>query len=122
MYLNIAEPEDQATLTFLVPMGKWTAATPRSQIESECATFPSALGSNIQDLASKRWPTRAQPLVDSLIRSGRVLLDQTQSPPPASAGGHRAWMSAWAHDASAVGRAGHLLRRALKVPELAPTA
>jgi hypothetical protein len=122
MYLNIAAPEDQATPTFLVPMGKWTAATPRSQIGSECATFAAALHSNIQALASTRWPTRAQPLVRSLIRSSRVLLDHTQSPPPASSAGLRAWASAWAHDAFAVGRAGHLLRRALKVPELVSAA
>ena len=120
-YLEIATPEDQATGAFTTEMSRWTAATPPSQVESACSTFSAALRSDIQVLASSRWPTRAQVFVRSLIRTTRVLLDHMQARPSASIAGLRAWMAAWGHDGSAVGRAGHLVRRALKLPELTPT-
>jgi Peptidase A4 family len=121
-YLEIATPEDQATGAFTTEMSRWTAATPPSQIESACSTFSAAVRSDIQALVRARWPTRAQLFVRSLIRTTRVLLDHMQSRPPAFTAGLRAWVAAWGRDGSAVGRAGHLVRRALKLPELTPAA
>jgi hypothetical protein len=120
-YLDLAMPEDAVTGTFIAQMNRWTAATPSSQIESARLTFTAALRSDLRALGGTRWPMRTQPLVRSLIRSTRVLLNHTQSRPAASSTGLRGWVSVWTHDGSAVGRAGHLVRRALKLPELTPT-
>jgi hypothetical protein len=120
-YLQIAAGEDMATKVFVPQMAGWTATTPSSQIAATCATFAAALRESLHTLATTRWPPRVRRHIHSLIRSSRVLLTHVQSPPSASPTVLRAWASTWARDSTALSRAAHLIRRALKIPEIIPT-
>ncbi len=120
-YLQIAAGEDMATTVFVPQMVGWTATTPGSQIAAACSTFAAALRRSLHALASTRWPPRVRRQIHSLIRSTHVLLTLSQSPPSASRADLRAWASTWARDSTALSRAAHLIRRALKIPEITPT-
>jgi hypothetical protein len=120
-YLQIAAGEDMSTKVFGPQMAGWTATTPGSQIAAACATFAATLRKSLHALASTRWPPRVRRQIYSLIRSARVLLTLSQSPPSASPADLRAWTSTWARDSTALSRAAHLIRRALKIPEITST-
>jgi hypothetical protein len=120
-YLQIAAGEDMDTRVFVHQMAGWTATMPVSQIAAACSTFAAALRKSLYALARTRWPPRAWLHIHSLIRSTRVLLALLQSPPSASPADLRAWTSTWARDSTALGRAAHLIRRAMKIPEITPT-
>jgi hypothetical protein len=119
-YLQIAAEEDMATKVFVAQMAGWTATTPGSQIAAACSTFAAALRKSLHALVGTRWPPRAQRQIHSLVRSTRALLTLLQSTSSASPA-NRAWTSTWARDSTALGLAAHLIRRALKIPEITPT-
>jgi hypothetical protein len=119
-YLRIAAGEDMASKVFVPQIAGWTPTTPGSQIAAARSTFAAALRETVHALARTPWPSRARRQIHLLIHCSRVLLTHTQSPPKSPAG-LRAWTSTWLRDASLVGRAGHVVRRALKIPELTPT-
>ncbi len=120
-YLQIAAGEDMATKVFVPQMAGWTATTPGSQIAAACSTFAAALRKSLHALASTPWSPRVRRHIHSLIRSTGVLLTLSQSPPSASPADLRAWTSKWARDSTALAHAAHLIRRALKIPEITPT-
>jgi hypothetical protein len=117
-YLAIAAPEDAATITFVHQMGEWASTTSPTQITSETSTFATALHDNVNTLAAVHWPRRGLRLVRSLIRCAGVLLAHTQTAVPESLTARHTWMAIWAHDAAAIGHAGHALRRFLRLPEI----
>jgi hypothetical protein len=116
-YLAIAAPEDAATITFIGQMGEWAPTTSPAQIASEASTFTTALRNDIHVLAAVHWPGRGRRLVRSLIRRTGVLLAYTETAVPESLTARRQWIAIWARDAGAIGRAGHAIRRFLRVPE-----
>ncbi|MGD1058902.1 MAG: G1 family glutamic endopeptidase [Solirubrobacteraceae bacterium] len=120
-YLHIAAAEDAATGAFAAQLSGWTATTPKEQIASANSTFATALNADIHALTRVHWPAAVRPRIHSLIHSTRVLLKHLQSLPSASSGGLRVWTSVEESDGSAIGRAGHMVRRALKIPEYSPT-
>ena len=120
-YLHIAKPEDAATDAFIAQLVRWTADTPRPQIDSARSRYAIALRKNISAFTSTRWPAQTQNLVNSLTGKIRLLLDHTQSPIPASSAGIAIWRSIWKRDAKAVGSVSHPLTRELNLPQLRPT-
>lgn len=120
-YLHIAKLEDTATEAFIPELARWTADTPRSQIDSARSRYATALRDNISAFTSVRWQAQAQGLVDALIGKTRVLFNHTQSPVPTSSAGIAIWRSVWTRDADAIGNAAHPLKRELDLPEFRPT-
>jgi len=119
-YLRIAIPEDTATNKFIAQLGRWTADTPRSQIDTSRSRYAIALRDNISAFTSARWPAQTQDLVDSLTDKIRLLLDHTQSPIPTPSAGIAIWRSIWKRDAQAVGSVAHTLTRELDLPQIRP--
>jgi hypothetical protein len=119
-YLHIAEREDAATQTFLAQLAGWSPNTPRSQIASASETLLAVLRSNVYVLAHSRWPTRAHAMIASLIDADHVVLLDLRAVRSTPATGLAAWISRFARDVAAIGDAGHMIRRALYLPELAP--
>jgi Peptidase A4 family len=119
-YLHIAKPEDTATETFIAQLARWTADTPRSQIDTARSRYAIALRDNISAFTSARWPAQTRDLVDSLTGKTRLLLDHTQSPIPTPSAGIAIWRSVWTRDAEAVSSAAHTLKRELDLPEIRP--
>ena len=119
-YLHIAKLEDTATNTFIAQLARWTAYTPRFQIDSARSRYAIALRKNISAFASTRWPAQTQNLVDSLTGNARLLLDHTQSPIPMRSAGLASWRSIWKRDAKAVGSAANALKRDLNLPQIRP--
>jgi Peptidase A4 family len=119
-YLHIAIPEDTATNKFIAQLVRWTADTPRSQIDTARSRYAIALRENISAFTSARWPPQTQNLVDALTDNIRLLLDYTQSPIPTSSAGLASWRSIWKRDAKAVGSVAQALKRDLNLPEITP--
>lgn len=120
-YLHIAAEEDAAASTFAALLAGWTVTTPGSQIASASSAFAVALKRAVHALASSSWPKHVRRLIRALIHSSRVLLHQSQSVPSTSSASLSRWTLTWKRDASVTARIGHIVRRALKVPELTPT-
>lgn len=120
-YLRIAKPEDAATEAFTAELTRWTADTPRSQIDSARSRYAIALRDNISAFTGARWPAQTQNLVDALTGKIRLLLNHTRSPIPTSSAEIALWRSLWTRDAEAVSSAAHPLKRALRLPETRPT-
>ena len=119
-YLHIAKLEDTATETFITQLARWTAYTPRFQIDSARSRYAIALRKNISAFTSARWPAQTQDLVNALTGNARLLLDHTQSPIPMRSTGLAIWRSIWKRDAKAVGSAANALKRDLNLPEIRP--
>ena len=114
-YLAIANTFDPAFSTFIAQLARWTATTPRSQMASAAMAFVTADRKNINVLASTRWPPGAQLLVDSLVRDNEREISQARS--AVSSAGLPAWRAAMLSAIETTGRAGHMLRRVLDVPD-----
>jgi hypothetical protein len=120
-YLHVAEPEDAATEAFAAQMAGWRPKTPRRQIASASRAFQAALRTNVAALTHSRWPTRVHGLVASLIAAVGLVIDDLRAVTPIPSAGLAPSISRLERDMAAIGDAGHLIRRALDLPELKPT-
>jgi hypothetical protein len=116
-YLGMAGLENRAARTFGAQLAKWTAATSRSQIASQCSGFGRVLRRSLHRLAIRQWPTAAGPSIRTLERRTRALLAWTNAGARVSPQGRPAWRTKWRADARAAHGAGSAVRRALHAPE-----
>lgn len=116
-YLDLADLENRAAKAFGAQLARWTPATSRSRIVSECSDFARALRRSLHSVATGRWPAAASRAIGTLERRTRALLALTNSgltvPPP----GLAAWRMRWRASAMAAHAAGLDVRRTLHVPE-----
>ncbi|MGA2471698.1 MAG: G1 family glutamic endopeptidase [Solirubrobacteraceae bacterium] len=119
-YLRIIKPMDAASRKFFGLAGAWTARTPRKQIAAETSTYAAVLRNTSSALRRSAWPSSVRQLV------GLLAADQL-----ANASRWRAMTSlAPSRRAAAVSKLlpvygnpdnhGHLVRRALHIPEITP--
>jgi hypothetical protein len=117
-YLHIATRDDIASETFSAASTRWTTKTPYSQLESVSSRFIVALRINNRAFASARWPTQVRDLVEVLIGTTRLLLEDSRPPALVSPGGLAVWRSRWAHASEAAYSVAHVIKRTLNLPEI----
>lgn len=117
-YLHIATRDDLASETFSAASTRWTPKTPYARMESASSRFIVALGINNRAFASARWPTQVRGLVEALIGTTRLLLEDSRPPALVSSGGLSSWRSRWAHASEAVYSVAHVIKRTLNLPEI----
>ena len=116
-YLALASGEDRSSITFYAESQRWTSHTSRAQVASQAAALAAALATNTDGFANSKWPTPVHANIAVLIRDVRKERALLLTAPRVTRAGRRAWLAAVIHFGG-VGNTGHLIRRALHVPEI----
>ncbi len=119
-YLNIAGRDDAATRALLAVLARPTSYISYAQLADAIAKFDATVRRNITMLKDTRWPATVAATVQIIIRDNRLLLHHLQPNLFSSFSTPAARLSAFNRYAVAVGREGHLVRRALHIPEFTP--
>jgi hypothetical protein len=121
-YLHAALAEDAATLPFVALLARLGTSAFAGELGAQSSRFAAVLARNLRVLEAGPWPAAAQPLLRALIARVRALLRSSRAAAMIVPSQLAAWVTRWRREADAVSRAGHLVRRALDVPELTPPA
>jgi hypothetical protein len=119
-YLHAALAEDAATRSFFALLARSGTRSFVGELAAESRRFVAALARNLRTLEAGWWPPPVRPLLDALLARVHALLRRSRAGAATPASGLATWIAGWKREAGAVARLGHLVRRALDVPELTP--
>jgi hypothetical protein len=117
-YLRIASAVNGAVRHYEFSLAHWLARQPRARIGAATASYAAVVRNALAELAGRRWPASAQPLVDALIAANRSNLAATPSPVTIPPAGRRAWTIAWEQRSASASRIAHRLHSVLGLPDI----
>jgi hypothetical protein len=119
-YLSEVAPFDAAYYVFLADVDHWTSRTSANQAAAQAAVFARTAMAEDRTLATQQWPPARRALVAEEIAHQHTViadLNMVRSLTPAQ---RPAWHQRFLADLKQHSQSGHLVRRALRIPEYIP--
>jgi hypothetical protein len=120
-YLGDVTPTNTAYGVFLAQSEDWTARTRPAEAAAQAATFARAARTQDGLLAQQGWPHDLHPEIVKAIDDQQPVIADLGMVGKLASAQRPAWLAHLKHDVQRHAQIGHLIRRALHIPEYVPS-